>query len=216
MIGYGRIAKKVLASSCILFTLLLLMAVGTHIVNAVTYPTQPVKIPPIITVNSPQGTYTTSDVTLNFTVKAPGDWYKDGAPLVFFRNATYQVDSHEPVLIWTTGQTYSNITPGELTGNISGLSKSSHTILIVVIIGSVYDVFGTGDPHGHFAKEDIWNSTKTILFNVDATPSSSDTPTPNPTSSPSIPELPIAAAISVIAVASIALVFFKRRKSKKA
>ncbi len=216
MVGYGRIVRKVLASSCILLTLLLFLSVGAPAANALTYPTQPVKTPPVITVNSPQGTYTTSNVTLNFTVNAPVDWYKNGAPLVYFRNITYQLDSHAPVLIWTTGKTYANITPGELTGNIAGLSKGSHTILIDVIIGSVYDIFGTGDPHGHFTKEDIWNSTKTISFNVDTTPSSGDTPTPNPTSSPSIPEFPIAAAISLLVVASVTLVFFKRRKSKTA
>src|SRR5674476_471289 len=76
-------------------------------VTALTYPTEPVKISPIITVNSPhQGTYTTSNVTLNFSVNAPGSWYREGAPLVYFRNVTYQIDTNTPVPIWTTGQSY--------------------------------------------------------------------------------------------------------------
>lgn len=189
---------------------------GITTVVALTYPTEPVKISPIITVESPhQGTYTTSNVTLNFSVYAPGSWYREGAPFVYFRNVTYQIDSNTPVLIWTTGQSYANITPGELTHTITGLGKGSHTILINVTISSVYDIFGSGDPHGHFAREDIWNSTKTISFNIETSPSPTDTSTPNPTPSPSIPEfswftiLPLSASILAVAL------LLKHRQVKK-
>ncbi len=116
--GHGRISRRSSSLLMLLFLLSffeLLSSFGITTVAAFTYPTQPVKIPPIITVESPhQGTYTASNLTLNFTVNAPGSWYKDGAPLVFFRNVTYQVDSNAPVLIWTTERSYANITPGEL------------------------------------------------------------------------------------------------------
>lgn len=216
--GYCRISQRSFSLLALLFLLgifLLLSSFGISTVSAFSYPTQPVKIPPIVTVQSPQqGTYTTSNVTLTFSVNAPGSWYKDGYPLVYFRNVTYQIDSNTPVLIWTTVQSYGNITPGELTHSITGLGKGSHTIFINVTLASVYDIFGSGDPHGHFAKEDIWNSNKTISFNTGTAPSPTDTSTPNPTPLPSIPEfsfwaIPLLLGFMVVA----GLLIYQKRKA---
>jgi len=217
--GHGKIGQRSSSLFMLLFLLSifeLLSSFGTTAVAAFTYPTEPVKIPPIVTVQSPQqGTYTSSNVTLKFSVNAPESWYKDGAPLVFFRNVTYQVDSNAPVLIWTTGRSYANITPGELTHNIAGLGRGSHTILINVTISSVYDIFGSGDPHGHFSKEDIWNATKTISFNIGTAPSTAETSTPKPTPSPSVPEFPWFTILPLLTIMLVAVLFLKHRQVKK-
>ncbi len=174
-----KISQKCFSFLILLFLFIILvlsLTLDISTVAAWSAPREPVKIPPIIIVTSPhQGTYTTSNVTLNFSVDAPASWYREGRPDEYFKNITYRVDANLPKLIWTTGQVNSNITPGEFTYNIFGLGNGLHTIIIDVTISSPYDIFSPGDPHGHFGNTEIWNSNKTISFTI-KTPETAPSP----------------------------------------
>jgi hypothetical protein len=145
-----------------------MMVLGVGSVGAWSYPKEAVKTPPIVVVDSPlQGAYTTSNVTLSFSVNQSESWYRDGGTDAYFRKVTYQLDSNEPVVVWTSPQFYANDTPGRFTETLIGLENGSHTLLINVTIDSPYDIFSPGDPHGHFARAETWNWTKTVSFIVD-------------------------------------------------
>lgn len=146
--------------------------------------TQPAKIPPIVTIVSPlQATYASPNVALDFSVKQSESWYRDGGVDEYFIQVAYQLDRRESVVAWKPPHNYSNATPGRLTDKLIGLENGFHTLQINVTIRSPYDIFSPGDPHGHFAGSETWNSTTTITFTVEAP--YSPAPSRSPTSSPS-------------------------------
>jgi hypothetical protein len=178
--------KKVIAPTALIAACLALSVVSA---SAWSIPQQPVKIPPVITVDSPlqNATYTCSNVTLAFSVTQSELWYRDGGLDEYFAEVSYRLDSDGPMSVWMSNRRFDNDTPGSFNVTLDGLNEGLHSLLINVAIESPYDIFSSADPHGHFARVEIWNSTKTVTFNV-------NTMTKNDSNDNAIyPEIPVSA-----------------------
>jgi hypothetical protein len=129
---------------------------------------------------------------------------------VYLTDVFYQLDSQLPVDL-STGRKYEPF--HNFTANIDAVPNQQHTLFLNIGLVSVYDIFGEGDPHGHFVQSVVWDANQAVLFSVNTTGMSpalnytmrsnyaepvyppgathmQTTPTPSPSNTPSSNSLP--------------------------
>jgi hypothetical protein len=224
---------KRIAILAVLLTISVL--VGTEVIgmveaNPVPFTQTPNLERPILTIMTPQNysTYNTPNIPLNFTVKQPDSW---GAPTFwnyigkvdfvdvsldgnlcanysayiidryFNGNKTTEVDTSGQFSVNGICDWINQTTPGMHTLNVTVMS---HTYCLSQYPGSNVKAWAMYDGKPIYEYPIIVSDT--IYFTV----GSNDVINPAP--SPTIPEFPIMGILLVLAVASVSLVYFSRRK----
>jgi hypothetical protein len=228
--------KRRIAVLAVLLTISVL--IGTEVIgvvdaNPVPFTQTPNLERPILTINAPQNysTYNTPNIPLNFTVKQPDSW---GAPT--FWNYIGKVDFVDVSLDGNLCANYSQFlkdtylngnrtshsfsasgefslnpiydwinqtTPGMHTLNVTVMS---HTYCLSQYPGSNVKAWAMYDENPIYEYPIIISDT--IYFTVNSNVEV------NPDPSPTVPEFPITGILLVLAVASVSLVYFKRRRGK--
>jgi hypothetical protein len=217
------------------------MLIGTHAVvnvnaNPVPWPSTPNFQKPTITVETPQNNtvlaYNATDVWLNITIAEPNSWIMpDLIPInsVQVESAGAQLDGKHVSLEWINGGYVSlawNRVGYSAKLNLSQTMPGLHSLNVTILLHSYYR--GAAYNGTHFVAHDIysssgpiyqypWTISEIVYFTVEQ-----PTPTPslNATGSDYLLNqtnlILIAIVIAIVAVASISIVYFKRRTSKTA
>jgi hypothetical protein len=228
--------KKLLAIT--ILTAILVLVIGVQVVevgaNPVPFTQTPNLEKPILTTVLPQNysTYTKDDIALNLTISQPNSWnavhwlthyvgeinkvevYLDGNQTAeYTAYHTYKYLNGNKTMIYpeNVGDEFSL---SNISDWINQASIGKHALNVTVIshtysltqypgsnvkVGAVYD----GQP--------IYEYPIIVSDAIYFTVASNDEVNPSPT----VPEFPIASILLVLAVASISLVYFKRRKDKQ-
>ena len=228
--------KKLLATTILTAILVLVISVqvGGGEANPVPFTQNPNLERPILAITTPQNysTYNTPNIPLNFTVKQPDSW---GAPT--FWNYIGKVNYVNVSLDDNLSAHYSQfLVDTYINGN-----RTSHSFsdLGQFSVNSIYDWINQTTPGIHTLNVTVTSHTyslsqypgsnmkegamydgkpiyeypiivsDTIYFTV----VSNNVIKPAP--SPTIPEFPIIGILLVLAIASVSLVYFRRRKNKQ-
>ena len=219
---------------CVLFTVIfvsLLIGIQAFEVaeaNPVPWPSTPNQDKPTITVETPQNNtvfaYNATDVWLNFTIAKPDSWtiqHLVTIPMVKEESVEAQLDGNTVYRGWSREKVAVKL---DLNQSAPGL----HTLNVTILMNSYYrgaayngshivsDVYSSSGPVYQYP----WATSQIVYFAVEQ-------PTPTqtiPTNSgsmlpvelnPVIPYIILAVVIGIVAVASISLVYLKRRKGKQ-
>jgi hypothetical protein len=227
--------KRVLLAASILVLSLLVMLQGFLVLDAnpVPWPSAPNFEKPTIIMETLQNNtvlaYNATDVWLNFTIAEPDSWIIPDLipiPSVQVESAGAQLDGNNISLGWTNGGYVSlawNRVGYSAKLNLNQTVPGLHTLNVTILLHSYYR--GAAYNGTHFVAHDImsssgpiyqypWTTSKIVYFTVEQ-----PAPTQNANDSGSVYLLNqtklilIAFLIVIVAVASISLVYFKRRNS---
>jgi hypothetical protein len=199
--------------------------------NPIVWPTTPNQEKPTLAIKTPQNNEvlnTTDNLYLNFTVNNPQSWYK-----VHFSMMTYEIGLTKSADVYIDGNLSNHfIDHHDYTNpaydftnfsvNLNQTSPGSHSANVTVYAYTIY--LGPPIDKTHVLRE---NTTDGPLYEFpivvsDTVNFTMEQPTPTQTSNASGSDyllnqtnlILIAFVIVIVAVASISLVYFKRRKDK--
>jgi hypothetical protein len=198
--------------------------VGTEVIgvaeaNPVPWASTPNLEKPTLTIHSPQNnTEYNSSMVLNFTVTKPDSW---NAVHMF----SYYVGAIHSVDVFLDGNhVYCEREGPNYSANLTLASSGPHFLNITVLgytyyRGAIYNNCSLIAPihdevniNGVTKVNTIYEYPRVVSDTVNFTVDSNDVINPAP--SPTIPEFPVTGILWVFAVASVSLVYLKRRKGK--
>jgi hypothetical protein len=216
------------------------MLIGIHAVeivdaNPVPWPTTPNQDKPTLTIKTPQNNEvlnTTDNPYLNFTVNNPQSWYKVHSSMMIFElGLTTSVDVYIDGNLsnhFIDHHDYTNPAYDftNFSVNLNQTSPGSHSANVTVYAYTLY--LGPPIEKTHVLRE---NTTDGPLYEFPIVVSdivyfTVEQPTPTQTSptnsgsmlpvelNPAIPYIILAVVIAIVAVASISLVYYKRKRGK--
>ena len=225
--------KKLLATT--ILTAILVLVIGVQVVeveaNPVPFTQTPNLEKPSLTIMAPQNysTYNTPNIPLNFTVKQPDSW---NATHWLWRyigevnsvevslddnlSAHYSAYHIDKYFNGNKSTTHPDDPRGQFSLNsicdwINQTTPGMHT-LNVTVTSHTYSL--SNYPGSNEKAGAIYDGQPIYEYPIIVSDTIYFTNAVNPTPTPTTPELPFLSVITLLAVASISLVYFRRRKGK--
>ncbi len=195
--------------------------------NPVPWPSAPIFDKPTITVQTPQNNtvfaYNATDVWLNFTIAKPDSWtiqHLVTIPMVKEESVEAQLDGNAVYRGWSREKVAVKL---DLNQSAPGL----HTLNVTILMNSYYrgaayngshivsDIYSSSGPVYQYP----WATSQIVYFAVEQPTPSQTSPTNSGSMLPvelypAIPYIILAFVIGIVAVASISLVYYKRKRGK--